>query len=87
MDLIGWVLVGLLAAVAGELVLPGESRGGITATLLIGAAGVLLGRLIAGLLAGSGATGFDTLSILWATLGALAALAVYRLVTTGRRGG
>ena len=85
MDLIGWIVIGLLAAVAGELVLPGRNPGGITVALLLGAAGALLGRFVVGLLGGAGATGFDTQTILWATLGALALLALYRLVE-GLRG-
>ncbi len=80
MDFIGWIVIGLLAAVAGELVLPGRNPGGIGVALLLGAAGALLGRFVVGLLGGAEATGFGTLSILWATLGALVLLVLYRLV-------
>lgn len=79
MDLFGWIAVGLLAAVTGELVLPGRNPGGIVVALLVGAAGALLGRLVAGLLGGAGATEFGVASILWASLGSLALLAIYRL--------
>ncbi len=81
MDLFGWIAIGLLAAVTGELVLPGRNPGGILVALLLGAAGSLLGRFIAGLLGGAGATEFGVESILWATLGALTLLALYRLGT------
>jgi hypothetical protein len=43
-------------------------------TLIVGARGALLGRFLAGVVAGTGATEFGTPSILWATLGALALL-------------
>ncbi len=54
MDLIGWIAVGLFAAVTGELVLPGRNPGGIVVTLLVGAAGSLLGRFVVGLLGAPG---------------------------------
>ncbi len=63
-DLLGWIVIGLLAAVAGELVLPGRNPGGITVALLLGAAGALLERFVVGLLGGAGATGFGTQTIL-----------------------
>jgi hypothetical protein len=47
MDIVGWIMIGLLAAVAGELILPGRSPGGITVRLLVGATGALLGRFLA----------------------------------------
>jgi uncharacterized membrane protein YeaQ/YmgE (transglycosylase-associated protein family) len=85
MDIVGWIMIGLLAAVVGELILPGHSAGGITVTLLVGATGALLGRFLAGVVAGAGATEIGTPSILWATLGALALLALYRLIVSLRR--
>lgn len=84
MDLLGWIAIGLLAAVTGELVLPGRNPGGIGTALLVGAAGALLARLAAGLVAGAGATAFGVASVLWATLGSLALLALYRLVASLR---
>ena len=36
MGIVGWIMIGLLAAVAGELILPGRSPGGITVSLLVG---------------------------------------------------
>jgi len=86
MDLLGWIGVGLLAAVAGELVLPGRNPGGIATSLLAGAAGALLARLAAGLLGGEGAAGFGVPSILWATLGSLALLALFRLAAAPGNG-
>ena len=85
-DIVGWLVIGLLAAVAGELIMPaGRNPGGITVTLLVGATGALLGPFLAGVVAGAGATEFGTPSILWAAPGALALLALYRLVVSLRR--
>jgi uncharacterized membrane protein YeaQ/YmgE (transglycosylase-associated protein family) len=51
-DVVGWIAIGLLAAVTGELVFPGRQKaGGITVMLLVGAKGALLGRFLVGLVA------------------------------------
>lgn len=86
MDLLGWIAIGLLAAVTGELVLPGRNPGGIAVSLLVGTAGSLLGRFVVGLLGGARATEFGVASILWATLGSLTLLVIYRLSTSTRSG-
>ena len=79
-DIVGWLVIGLLAAVAGELIMPaGRNPGGITVTLLVGATGALLGLFVAG------ATEFGTPSILCTTLGALALLALYQPLANLRR--
>jgi uncharacterized membrane protein YeaQ/YmgE (transglycosylase-associated protein family) len=83
-DFIGWVVVGLLAAVTGELNLPGRNPGGMTLTLLLWTTGALLGRIIPGLLGGAEATDFTTLSIVWAAVGALVLLALRRRLTVSR---
>ena len=84
MDLFGWIAKGLLAAVTGELVLPGRNPGGLSVTLVLGATGSLLSRFVAGLFGGAGATQFTVASILWATLGSLALIAIYRLISSLR---
>ena len=84
-NIVGWTVIGLLAAVAGELIMPGRNPGGIPVTLLVGATGALLGLFVAGVVAGAGATEFGTPSIQLATLGALALLALYRLIANLRR--
>ena len=86
MDLLGWIVVGLLAGVVGELIIPGYNPGGIIATLLVGTAGALLARFIVGLLGGAQATQLSIWTILWGSLGTLTLLVVYRLITNLRRG-
>jgi uncharacterized membrane protein YeaQ/YmgE (transglycosylase-associated protein family) len=73
------VVVGLLASVTGELILPGRNPAGIGVALLLGVAGSLLARFVAGLLRGAEATQFGVESIIWAALGAFEAVALYRL--------
>ncbi len=49
--------------------MPGDDPGGVIVTILIGMAGTIVGGLVVGLVGGTGATGFNTWSILVATLG------------------
>jgi uncharacterized membrane protein YeaQ/YmgE (transglycosylase-associated protein family) len=72
--MVGWIVVGLLTSVTGELILPGRNPAGIGVALLLGAAG-----FVVGLLGGAEATRFGVEAILWAALGAFAVLAIYRL--------
>ena len=81
MDLLGWIVIGLLASLIGELIIPGHNPGGMPVTLLIGVAGALLGRFVVGLAGGTEATELSIWSIPWATLGALTLLAIYRMIT------
>jgi uncharacterized membrane protein YeaQ/YmgE (transglycosylase-associated protein family) len=78
-DVVGWIVVGFLTSVTGELILPGRNPAGIGVALLLGAAGSLLARFVVGLLRGAEAAQFGVESIIWAALGAFAAVALYRL--------
>jgi len=56
-DVVGWIIVGLLVSVTGELILPGRNPAGISVALLLGTAGFLLGRFVVGLLGELGRRG------------------------------
>ena len=84
MDVISWIVVGLLTSVTGELILPGRNPAGVGVALLLGAAGFLLARFVVGLLLGAEATQFGVEAIIWAALVAFAVVALYRLVTNLR---
>lgn len=81
-DVLGWILIGLVAGVLGKLILPGRDPGGIIVTMLIGMAGALLAGFVAPSL------GVDLSrtvhSYLAATLGAVVLLALYRLIIARR---
>ncbi|QGP79479.1 GlsB/YeaQ/YmgE family stress response membrane protein [Sphingobium sp. CAP-1] len=76
MDLLGWIIVGLLAGAIAKLIMPGHDPGGCVVTILLGIAGALLagfvGRLV-GLYAPGEGAGFIA-----AIVGAIAVLALYR---------
>jgi uncharacterized membrane protein YeaQ/YmgE (transglycosylase-associated protein family) len=50
MDVIGWLVVGLLAGALARLLVPGRDPMGLLGTLAIGLAGSLLGGFLADLL-------------------------------------
>ncbi|MEC3912649.1 GlsB/YeaQ/YmgE family stress response membrane protein [Sphingobium sp. CR2-8] len=76
MDLLGWIVVGLLVGAIARFFMPGHDPGGCIVTLLLGIAGALLagfvGRL-AGLYRPDERAGFVA-----AIVGAMAVLALYR---------
>lgn len=51
--MVGWILVGLLTSVTGELILPGSNPAGIGVALLLGAADSLPTRFVVGTVGGS----------------------------------
>jgi uncharacterized membrane protein YeaQ/YmgE (transglycosylase-associated protein family) len=65
--------------------MPGRDPGGCIVTTLIGMVGAVVGGFVVNLLGGVGTTGFNLWSILFATLGAIILLAIYRLIAGQRR--
>lgn len=76
MDLLGWIVVGLLAGAIARLVMPGRDPGGCVVTILLGIAGALLAGFV-GRLGGFYAPG-QKAGFVAAILGAVAVLAIYR---------
>ena len=82
MDILGWILFGLVVGVLAKLVMPGRDPGGILVTMLLGIAGAVLGGVIGRTLGfyGEGeAAGF-----LMSLLGAVVLLALYRMFVRRR---
>ena len=80
--ILGWILIGLVAGVLGKLIMPGKDPGGIIVTILIGIAGALLAGFIAPAIGINLTSTFA--SYIAATVGAVALLAIYRLVIARR---
>ena len=82
MDLLGWVIIGLLAGAIARLVMPGRDPGGCIVTILLGIAGALfagfMGRLM-GIYAPGERAGFIA-----AILGSIPILALYRAFAARR---
>jgi len=47
MGIIGWILLGFLAGLIAKAIMPGDERGGVIVTTLLGVAGALLGGFLA----------------------------------------
>ncbi len=81
MGIVSWILFGLLAGAIAKFILPGSDPGGIIVTILLGiVGGVLGGALGSGLLGAGGVTGFNVSSFVWAVIGSLVLLIIYRLI-------
>ena len=84
MEIVAWIVIGLIAGALGKVIMPGDDPGGIIVTALIGMAGALVGGFITHNLLGFDEGGFIW-SIVVATLGAIILLAIYRMVVGDRR--
>jgi len=82
-DLLWWLIVGLVAGAVARLLVPGRNRLGFLGTLALGLAGSLLGGFLADLISGD-KSGFSPAGLLGSILGAIILLLVYR--AAARRG-
>ena len=76
-DVLSWIIFGLIAGVVAKLLMPGRDPGGYIVTILLGIAGAVIGGYLSSLLSISGGwfTGF-----VMAVIGAVILLALYRLI-------
>lgn len=87
MGIIGWVILGILAGVIAKAILPGDQRGGIIVTTIIG----VLGAVIAGFIAQAIGFGdpidefFDWSTWIAAIIGAVVLLLIWQAIA-GRTG-
>ena len=84
MEILAWIVIGLIAGALGKLIMPGDDPGGIIVTALIGMAGALVGGFITHNLLGFDEGGFIW-SLVVASRGAIILLAIYRIVVGDRR--
>ena len=92
LDVIAWIVFGLIVGAIAKAIMPGRDPGGVIVTILIGIVGSLIGGFIGRTVLGYGRIndtsdfsrpGFLT-SLVLAVLGSIILLAVYRLLK-GRR--
>lgn len=82
MDMLLWIVFGLVVGLVAKLIMPGRDPGGIIITVVLGIVGALLGGWIGrvmGLYREGEAAGF-----LMAVVGAVIVLALYRLILPHR---
>ncbi len=84
MNIIAWIVVGLIAGWLAGLVMRGGGYG-IIGDIIIGIVGALIGGFLAGvLLGGDYVTGINLTTIIVAFIGAVILVAILRAVSPGR---
>jgi uncharacterized membrane protein YeaQ/YmgE (transglycosylase-associated protein family) len=82
MEILSWILFGLVVGVIAKLLMPGRDPGGFIVTILLGIAGALVGGFV------GRATGLYTANQgagwLMSILGAILLLALYRMMVRRR---
>src|SRR5919201_2248691 len=82
MDILLWVLFGLVVGIVARLIMPGRDPGGIIITIILGIVGAMLGGWLGRVL------GFyregEAAGFIMAVVGAVIILGIYRLVLPGR---
>jgi len=87
MNVVSWIIFGLIAGGLAKLIMPGKDPGGCLVTILLGILGALLGGFLGRALFDFGpVTRFNLQSLGIAILGAVLLLALYRLLVGRRRG-
>lgn len=77
MEIISWIVFGLIVGLVAKLLMPGADPGGVVITILLGIGGSLVGGYVAKLLGIGG--GWPT-RLVMAVVGAMLILGVYRLL-------
>jgi uncharacterized membrane protein YeaQ/YmgE (transglycosylase-associated protein family) len=81
MNIIGWLLFGLVVGAIAKFLMPGRDPGGWIVTILLGIAGSFVGGFLASTLLGHGDR---TAGWIGSIIGAMLLLFIYRLIV-GRR--
>jgi uncharacterized membrane protein YeaQ/YmgE (transglycosylase-associated protein family) len=82
MGFLTWILIGLVAGILAKLVM--GDRFGWIVTIVLGIVGAFVGGWVFGIFGGPGVTGFDLMSIVVATVGAIIVLFIYGLIARRR---
>ncbi len=83
MDVLLWIVFGLVVGIVAKLLMPGPDPGGIIVTIVLGIVGALLGGWV-GRVMGLYREG-EPVGFLMAVVGAVIVLALYRLALPSRR--
>lgn len=81
LDLIVWLLIGLIAGAIARFLVPGRDPMGWLGTLVLGLIGSLIGGFLGSLIAGGDAD-FSPAGLLGSIVGAVIALLIYRAVSS-----
>jgi uncharacterized membrane protein YeaQ/YmgE (transglycosylase-associated protein family) len=82
MDVLAWLVVGLVAGALARLLVPGRDPMGFLGTLVLGLVGSVIGGLVGALLAEG--DDFSPAGLIGSIIGAIAALLAYRAAVNRR---
>ena len=80
MNILSWIVVGLIAGALARLIMPGRDPMGIIATILLGIVGSIVGGLVSWAIWGSDTRGFQPAGLLLSILGAIIVLWIWRMM-------
>lgn len=78
MNVIGWIIFGLIAGVVANAIDPQPSSGGAIGAIVLGIVGAMVGGFLANLILGLDITGFNLTSFIIAIAGSLLLLFIGR---------
>lgn len=81
MNILFWIILGLVAGWLASLVMKSNKQQGPLMDLVVGVVGALIGGFTLNVLGGTGITGFNLYSLLVATAGAVVLLAIRKAVS------
>jgi uncharacterized membrane protein YeaQ/YmgE (transglycosylase-associated protein family) len=81
-EVLGWIVFGLIVGVIAKLVMPGRDPGGLIVTVLLGVAGAVVGGFVGRSMGWYGPN--DNAGFLMSLLGAIILLALYRVLFARR---
>ncbi|MBV6624286.1 MAG: GlsB/YeaQ/YmgE family stress response membrane protein [Rivularia sp. (in: Bacteria)] len=85
MNIIAWIILGLIAGAIAKAIYPGHQGGGILATMLLGIVGAFIGGSLFTFLntgtIGLTAAGFSLPGVITAIIGAMIAIFIWGLIT------
>jgi uncharacterized membrane protein YeaQ/YmgE (transglycosylase-associated protein family) len=80
MDILFWVVFGLIAGSIANFVDPSPSRGGLIGSIVLGIVGAVVGGYLGNMLFGVGVSGFNLSSFIVAVTGALLLLMIGKML-------
>jgi len=84
MDLITWVVFGLIVGVVANMLDPKPAYGGILGSIVLGVLGAVVGGFLGNFFIGVGVSGFNLPSFALAILGALLLLFLGRMLSKNK---
>lgn len=80
MNIIAWIVFGLIVGIVANAIDPQPARGGMLGAIFLGIVGALIGGFLSDLIFGVGVTGFNLTSFLIAVAGSLILLFIGRAI-------